>query len=143
MSMEIKVPTREEFESHDGLHYKNLWREVGDHWHCPSCKRSKFQIMRWTKRFPSSPNAFMGWVAPLHKHHDHSAPYMSNCGRFPMTTICDQCNSSDGVVKRKLKLPKNFSFAPHEIGQFVKSTPHGKHKIDYDMANAIYESLNI
>jgi hypothetical protein len=141
--MNIKIPTIEEFESHDGLHYKNLWREVGDHWFCPSCKRSKYQIMRWAKRFPNSPKAFMGWVAPLHKHHDHSAPYMSTNGRFPMTIICDQCNSSDGTAKRKLKLPKNFSFSPEQIGCFVKATPHGKHKIDYEMAMAIYESINI
>ena len=68
---------------------------------------------------------------------------MSNNGRFPMTTICDQCNSSDGAAKRKLKLPKAFSFSPQEIGRFVKATPHGKHEIDYDVAKEIYESLNI
>lgn len=143
MSMKIKVPTLEEFRSHDGLHYKNLWREVGDGWFCLSCKRSKYEIMRWAKRFPNSPNAFWDWVAPLHKHHDHSAPYMSNQGRFPMTTICDQCNSSDGAAKRKLKLPRDFSFSPQEIGCFVKATPHGKHEIDYEMAKAIYVSLHI
>ncbi|MCI5113700.1 MAG: hypothetical protein D3913_10405 [Candidatus Electrothrix sp. LOE1_4_5] len=60
-----------------------------------------------------------------------------------MTTICDQCNASDGAAKRKLKLPKNFSFSPQEIGCFVKATPHGKHKIDYEIAKAIYESINI
>lgn len=141
--MKIKVPTFEEFRSHDGLHYKNLWREVGDDWFCPSCKRSKYEIMRWAMRFPKSPNAFWGWVAPLHKHHDHSVPYMSNQGRFPMTTICDQCNSSDGAAKRKLKLPGDFSFSPQEIGCFVKATPHSKHEIDYEMAKAIYDSLHI
>ena len=143
MPMKIKVPTFEEFRSHDGLHYKNLWKEVGDSWFCPSCKRSKYEIMRWAKRFPGRPNAFWGWVAPLHKHHDHSAPYMSSHGRFPMTTICDQCNASDGTAKRKLKLHKDFSFSPQEIGCFVRATPHGKHEIDYEMAKAIYDSLNI
>ncbi|MBS3799097.1 hypothetical protein [Pseudoalteromonas sp. BDTF-M6] len=141
--MKIKVPTLEEFLSHDGLHYKNLWREVGDSWICPSCKRSKYEVMRWAKRFPNSSNAFWGWVAPLHRHHDHSAPYMSNQGRFPMTAICDQCNSSDGAAKRKLRLPKDFSFSPQEIGCFVNATPHGKHEIDYEMAKAIYDSLHI
>jgi hypothetical protein len=141
--MNIKVPTIEEFKSHDGLHYKNLWREVGENWFCPACKRSKYQIMRWAKRFPNSPNFFWDWVAPLQKHHDHSASYMSNHGRFPMTTICDQCNASDGAVKRKLKLPKDFSFTPQEIGCFVKATPHGKHEIDYEIAKAIYEAINI
>lgn len=136
--MDIRVPTFEQFRSHDGLHYKHLWREVGDNWNCPSCKRSKYEVMRWAKRFPNNPNAFWDWVAPLHRHHDHSAQR-----RFPMTIICDQCNSSDGAVKRKLKLPGGFSFSPQEIGRFVMGTPHGRHKIDYEVAKKIYDLLHI
>lgn len=143
MLMKIKIPTIEDFEGHDGLHYKNLWKEVGNNWFCPSCFRSKYQIMRWAKRFPNSKNAFMGWVAPLHKHHDHSAPYMRTHGRFPMTVICDQCNAADGAAKRVLRLPRNFSFSPSEIRQFVTTTPHGKHKIHFEVAQAIYDKLGI
>lgn len=141
--MELKVPTIEDFKTHSGLHYKNLWKQVTDDWICPSCKRSKYQIMRWAERGNNSPYAFWGWVAPLHMHHDHSAPYRTSQGRFPMTTICDQCNASDGVAKRKLGLPKNFSFSPEEIGLFVKATPHGKHFIYFEIAQLIYESLNV
>lgn len=143
MAKHIKVPTLDDFNSYDGLHCKSLWKSVGDDWQCPSCKRNKFEIMRWTKRFPNKPNAFMGWVAILHRHHDHSQDgflggYTSVLARFPTTVICDQCNSADGHAKKKLGLPKNFSFSPHEIGKFVKATPHTKHEIDYGEAEYIY-----
>lgn len=144
MSMNIKVPTYEDFYSYTGLHCHRLWAEVGDAFICPSCKRNKFQILRWTTRFPNKPNAFKDWVAVLHRHHDHSQGFMSrNSGRFPETVICDQCNSSDGVVKRKLKLPKEFSFSPEEIGCFVKANPHSKHEIDFEIAKAIYAAVKI
>ncbi|WP_345986463.1 hypothetical protein WCX49_04890 [Sulfurimonas sp. HSL-1656] len=143
-NMKLKVPTQEDFENYDGLHCHRLWAMVGDYWICPSCKRNKYQIMRWAKRFPNSPNAFYDWVAILHKHHDHSQGYLSlNNGRFPQTVICDQCNSADGAAKRKLSLPKDFSFSPEEIGRFVKATPHGKHEIDYEIAKAIYDAVHI
>lgn len=141
--MKIKVPTQEEFENYDGLHCHQLWKIVGDHWICPSCRRNKYQIMRWTKRFPNSPNAFYGWVAVLHRHHDHSQGHFTlNNGRFSVTIICDQCNSADGAVKKKLSLPKDFSFSPEEIAYFVVATPHDKHKIDYKIAEAIYAVIN-
>lgn len=137
----VKKPTFEEFLGHDGLHYYQLWKEVGNQWCCPSCKRTKYEIMRWAKRFPNKPNSFWGWVAPLHRHHDHSASFIGSNARFPVTTICDQCNSSDGVAKRRLNLPSNFSFSPEEIAFFVTSTPHGKHKVDFSIALMIYDEL--
>lgn len=138
-----KVPSIEDYQNHTGLHYKNLWKAVDDNWKCPACRRTKFQIMRWTKRFPNTPRAFMDWVAALHRHHDHSVSIFSKQNsRFCETVICDQCNSADGAAKKKLKLPKKFSFSPYEIGQFVITTPHGKHQINYHLAWAIYEQLN-
>lgn len=84
----------------------------------------------------------MDWVAALHNHHDHSADYMDiGTYRFPATLICGQCNSADGTVKRKLKLPKDFSFPPQEMREFIKATPHGKHEIDYERARSIFTIL--
>lgn len=91
----LKIPTLEDFHNHDGLHYKILWKETPSFWEFPGFGRNKYQIMRWTKRFLNSENSFMGWVAALHKHHDHGAP-----ARFERQVVCDQCNSSDGAVKR-------------------------------------------
>ena len=138
----IRVPTYEDYYHHDGLHYRHLWQEIGDTWTCPGCGRTKYQIMRWARRSPKSPNSFMGWVAPLHRHHDHSVGYFERGQpRFPQTTICDQCNASDGAAKRKLKLRSNFSFSPQEIALFVLATPHGKHVINFDVALSIYNGL--
>jgi hypothetical protein len=142
--MNIKIPTLEEFYSYTGLHCHQLWKQVGEHYICPACKRNKFQILRWATRFPNKPAAFKDWVAVLHRHHDHSQGIMrKNQARFPDAIICDQCNSSDGAVKRKLKLHKEFSFSPEELGLFIKATPHGKHEIDYEIARAIYTGLHI
>ena len=142
--MKIRVPTEEEYRLHNGLHYHQLWRLIGDNWLCPGCGRSRYQIMKWTKRAPHSPQAFMGWVAAIHKHHDHSVGFSEQgIPRFPETIICGQCNSSDGVVKRQLNLPSNFSFSPEEIRKFVRSAPHEKHKICFATAASIFNVLAI
>lgn len=137
-----RVPTKEEFAAYNGEHCHILWKGLPAGWRCPGCNRTSLEIMRWTKRQRHGQPAFMGWMAGLHQHHDHAAiPEYSSNGRFKTTTICDQCNSVDGSAKRKLGLPENFSFSPIEIGQFIISTPHGKHKIDFEKARAIYIQL--
>jgi hypothetical protein len=136
------IPTLADFEAYDGAHAAVLWRSVGPEWVCPGCDRSKFQILRWTKRLPKSTNGFMGWIAPLHKHHDHSVGFFErSVRRFTETLMCDQCNSADGHAKRRLKLPENFSFSPNEIRQFVTAAPHERHRIDVQCAIAIYRAL--
>ncbi len=138
----IKVPSADDFQRYDGAHTRNLWHSVGPDWHCPACDRSKFEILRWSRRFPNSPSPIEGWIAPLHGHHDHGqGMFFSDRGRFPRTVICDQCNSVDGQAKRGCGLPKDFSFAPSEIKQFIHATPHGRHTIDFKMARSIYERL--
>jgi hypothetical protein len=141
--MKVKIPTHEDYRSHTGLHYRNLWASIDDGWICPACGRNKFQIMKWTLRFPASPHKFMDWVAALHKHHDHSvAPFENGQHRFSETLICGQCNAADGSAKRKLGLPSNFSFSPQEMRTFIQATPHGKHTINFDLASKIYQSLS-
>ena len=137
-----RIPTTEEFQKYTGAHCHRLWAEVGDHWICPGCRRNKFQILRWTTRFPNSPSKFQDWHAGLHKHHDHSVPFMSQKKpRFEQTIICDQCNSSDGAAKRKLSLPKDFSFSPFEIMCFVEPKPHGRHVINHEAARQLFQSI--
>jgi hypothetical protein len=133
---EMLIPTQEEIFKFDGAHCKKLYASIGADWRCPGCYRTKYQLMRWTKRFQGSPNAFMGWVVGLHKHHDHG----SWPGRFAETLVCEQCNSADATAKRVLGLPRDFSFAPSEIRQFVLGIPHGWHLIQYHVAAALYEN---
>jgi hypothetical protein len=81
-------------------------------------------------------------MAGLHRHHDHSSGLLfSDTYRFNECIVCDQCNASDGVAKRMLKLPDNFSFSVYEISQFVIAAPHKKHKVKCDVAEKIYEDL--
>src|SRR5690606_14847086 len=90
----------------------------------------------------NSAKAHMGWVAALHRHHDHSArQWGARRPRFDECVICDQCNAADGAAKRKLKLSASFSFSPCEISLFIRATPHGRHVIDFVMAQAVYLTL--
>jgi hypothetical protein len=137
-----RIPTLAEFQAYKGAHGPHIWTEVGEHWMCPSCCRSKFQILRWTTRFPRSPKKFSDWMAVLHRHHDHSVDAWREAPRFEQTIICDQCNAADGTAKRELDLPEKFSFSPLEISRFVVSFPHDKHKINLQAAKSIYEAVS-
>jgi hypothetical protein len=144
-----KIPTDAEFRSFDGAQCSRLWRRCGSDWRCPACGRSKFEIIRWTRRAarpPERPIAFFGWWAGLYVHHDHSADiggfYRPLSARFEETVICDQCNAADGLVKRILKLPSSFSFSAAEIKQFVTPTPHASHQIDVDRAYRLFREVH-
>jgi rubredoxin len=145
----VKVPTPEEYSTYDGAHCFRLWASLSETWHCPACGRSKFEILRWTTRYRRTRDGgrepYKGWMAGLHGHHDHSVgPVDSESrGRFPVTVICDQCNSADGRAKRILEIRDDFSFSPEEIRQFVVPTPHGRHRLDLDEASRIYRALRV
>lgn len=135
-----KIPTIEVYLAYNGAHCHYLWNHVSESWRCPGCGRSKFQIMRWTKRFVKNGvrcKPYRDWIAILHGHHDHG-----NNSRFDKVLLCGQCNSADAAVKKKLNLNDCFSFSPLEIREFVKATPHGMHKIDYVKARQVYERVN-
>lgn len=145
-----RVPTPEEFLAFDGAHCKQLYRRLDASWCCPSCRRSKFELLRWTLLFPHTLTPYEGWAMGLHAHHDHRADSVWINGqlqrsswppRFPETVICEQCNAADASAKRKLKLPKSFSYSPVEIGSFVTATPHGWHLLNYQLAQRIFESI--
>jgi len=140
-----KIPTDEEYNSYNGEYCFRLWAALNEQWRCPGCNRSKREILRWTKRYLQPQKGihkpYFGWMAGLHTHHDHSAPFLSGNGRFPDTVICDHCNSADGVVKRKLQLPDNFSFSPSEIKEFITAKAYDSHKVDFEKAKGIYEHL--
>lgn len=144
----LRIPTMADFTAFDGAHCRDIYRSLQPGWTCPGCGRSTFEILRWTLRFPRTTHAFEGWVGGYHKHHDHSVddfrygrtstPMLS---RFETTIICEQCNSADGMAKRKLGLRKDFSFAPCEIRRFVTAKAHGFHHVDYEVALAIYAQV--
>ena len=140
--MNRKIPTEQDYKNYKGAHTPILWNQLNESWICPSCKRTKFQILRWSKRYTNKSNngvylsSYMGFIAPLHKHHDHSEHK-----RFNEIIICDQCNSADGIAKKYLKIQSQFSFSPREISQFIIATPHNKHKIIFEKAKLIYQNI--
>jgi hypothetical protein len=95
--------------------------------------------MRWTLRRTGRDQVFMGWMAGLARHHDHSAPLGALFPSFPETVICDQCNAADGRAKRMLGLPADWSFAPDDIYHFITASPHGPHRLDLKKARAMYD----
>jgi hypothetical protein len=135
-----KIPTDAEIEAFDGVHCKSTYREaVARNWRCPSCKRSAQELIRWSEiRGPGMRVRYgdeygMGWTISMAKHHCHAGH------RFPDTLICGECNAADGVAKRELGLPRDWSFSPEEIAEFVSVVPHsGKTEINYAKAYAIY-----
>jgi hypothetical protein len=145
-----RIPTFDDYRAFDGAHCAAIWERLSDSWRCPCCDRTKFEVMRWTKRKPPGHTvSFMGWLAAFHTHHDHGSDpygfdfdgtlYSQGLARFAPVVICDHCNAADGAAKRKLVLPRAWSFSPMEIGEFVIATPHASHVIDYVKAGEIYE----
>jgi hypothetical protein len=146
----LRVPTIDDYRAFDGAHAPQKWNGHTDEWRCPACQRTKFELLRWTKRTPSTaPAPFESWLAVLVEHHDHGSDrfgydehgmsFPKGPERFAPSIICDQCNAADGLAKRRHKLPESWSFSPEEIGEFVTATPHARHVIDYPHALKIYE----
>lgn len=143
----IKTPTHEDYNSYSGAHCHKLWAEHSDTWECPSCSRTKFQLMRWATRYSQTAEGgwvpYKEWMAGLHMHHDHSQGLLSSSqARFEAVVVCDQCHAADGVVKKKLSLPKNFSFSPSEIKLFVTAAAHTKHTINFEIAQILYARIS-
>lgn len=140
-----RIPSPSELAAFNGMHCSAIYHEaLANAWRCPSCRRSVHELVRWTEiRGPSWRERYadefgMGFTITLTHHHCHGESWPA---RFPRTLICGDCNSADGAAKRKLGLPKDWSFTPQELARFVKVLPHsGRTEIDYGVANGIYES---
>jgi hypothetical protein len=135
-----RVPSPADIRNFDGLHCSSVYRRaVADRWRCPSCARTATELIRWSEvRGPIFRERYadeygMGFTISFANHHCHGD------GRFETILICGDCNAADGAVKRKLKLPKTWSFAADEIKQFIQVGPHsGRTTIDYDKAHEIW-----
>jgi hypothetical protein len=134
-----RIPTQADYEEFDGGHCHQLWKATPEDWRCPGCGRSKFELLRWTKRTPASLAAdrtpYWAWLAILQRHHDHALGAFDHGDlllpqRFAETVICGQCNGADGIAKRLLRLPFDWSFSPAEIAQFITAQPHARHRVD-------------
>jgi hypothetical protein len=141
---ELRVPTLDDLAAYDGAHTFKLWRSLPSDWLCPSCKRTRYQLLTWTKALTPSTRRLRGevnWLAAIHGHHDHGS-HGGRQRRFPFTLICQECNATDGKAKRMLGLPPDFSFSPEELGMFVVGRPHAGVTADFTIARQIYDRLS-
>ncbi len=136
----LPIPSVADFHAYKGGHTPLKWAEVGPYWHCPSCLRSKYEQLTWTQRKkegrPVVPTLFF-WLAPITEHHDHGADFGRGFPRFLPTYICADCNLAEGFVKRKLRLPPNFSFSVSEMRLFITGHPHRRVTEDLNVASQI------
>lgn len=88
-------------------------------WICPACGRS---IAACTYTRAGKP------YFKTCQHHDHGADY-GRPTRFAPAPICKACNDFDGMLKKVMGLPVDFSYAPEELRQIIThAVPHtGRH----------------
>ncbi|OJF89621.1 hypothetical protein [Pararhizobium antarcticum] len=144
----------------DGLELNSNWALERQHWTCPGCQRSKFDVFR------KSSNGIL--LAKLELHHDHMSEeakqrpakvagpeWRAALGeggsrvmdtiralvvRFDTALVCSECNAADGKAKTSVGTDPRFTFVATEIRQFVKATPHRDHEIDIEAARAVWEA---
>ncbi|WP_139112365.1 hypothetical protein [Acidithiobacillus thiooxidans] len=78
-------------------------------WLCPACGRS---IAACTYTRAGKP------YFKTCQHHDHGTDY-GRPARFVPTIICKACNDFDGMLKKVMGLPIDFSYSPAEIRQII------------------------
>jgi rubredoxin len=120
--------------------------EVPPDWYCPCCGRDKRQIARLDKN--------QNIYCSLHLHHDHFGDEVINripdgffvpnfresfC-RFSDVLVCSDCNIAEPRAKALVGAPTYFSFAPYEIGYFIKVRPNAPHAVDDVKARECYEA---
>jgi hypothetical protein len=102
-------------------------------------------LLTWTKSLTDSAKRAFGdyhWLASIHGHHDHRSENGAYPPRFARAYVCGDCNSADGAVKRRFKLPTDFSFSPEELSKFVIGYPHVGVEIDFEAAKKLYDLVS-
>lgn len=52
------IPTAEDFHAYKGAHTHKLWRSLPLDWSCPSCKRSRYELLTWREHGRSRLDSF-------------------------------------------------------------------------------------
>ena len=138
------------------------WVVVDQSWRCPSCARSKPEIARL------SPKGFI--LCKLVVHHDHMGDALRShfaaaieaasgvdgntamsrqidfvsgaFAAFEPTRVCEDCNNADVSAKRAVGAPREFSFSPHQISEFISPSPNSPHTIDNVLAAAVWSRVS-
>jgi rubredoxin len=145
-----------------GLDLNENWALCPPYWSCPTCRRSKDNIFRLSKRGIL--------LAKLELHHDHlrdgvyhraqelfgtewreTVPKTSIgildqirdiTSRFDQCLLCSECNAADGKVKTRFRseIDFRFTFTAVEIGAFVRARATQDHDIDYAKAFELWQA---
>ena len=97
-------------------------------WLCPACGRSTANCTYTRAGKPYFKTC---------QHHDHGADY-GRPARFAPAPICKACNDFDGMLKKIMGLPVDFSYASEELRQIIThAVPHTGRHLYYSPAVAV------
>jgi hypothetical protein len=140
----ILIPTAEDLSAYTGAHTPKLWRSLPLDWVCPSCRRSRYELLTWTRTRTDSARRLHGeyhWLVAIHPHHDHRSDDGRHVSRFPRTPICGDCNTAEGRTVKRMGLTGKFSFSPEELSRFISGRPHAGVVADFVLAKAVYDEI--
>lgn len=141
-----------------GVHMNIHWALRSFDWKCPSCNRSKSEIVR--------PNKHGDLSCQLHEHHDHTpdiakelftdasinkvfvvadktserfvAKISNAFESYSPTVVCPDCNSADTYAKKAASTHKWFSFSPKDIEEMIEVSANREHTVNIDKATEIW-----
>lgn len=142
-----------------GVDFNRWWVFTATDWACPACNRVKADIVRLNQH---------GYVmGHLHEHHDHMVDFLEReftrvsesrdvvvadevakkfvdrtayaLSAYDNTIVCSDCNYADGSAKRLIGAPKEFSFSPSEISQFVVPRANAEHELDHAAVQRVWQ----
>jgi len=144
----------------DGVDMTSAWSFTPMDWLCPSCGRTKSDIVRL--------NSKRQLMCRLVEHHDHMKDLVERefklackaqdvvladerakrfadrasqmVSAYDNAIVCDDCNGADAMAKSTAQTHRSFSYSPQEIRQFVRPQPNQPHEIDGDEAKRIWEN---
>lgn len=134
------------------------WVKTPQNWICPACGRGKIDLARL--------NTKAEIMCHLVEHHDHMKDLLKRrfqeisvnrkevvadelaekfakrsatmVSAYENTIICVDCNNADAQAKKAAKTKSDFSFSPNELLRIIKSESNRPHKIDVDVAKAVW-----
>lgn len=133
-----KKPSRGDIEHVAKVTSRKKWDSVPADWHCPSCKRSKEQIVRPTHQ--------SAWALPISSKYYRDT--RSDCG-YSTQVACDDCgHAAINIVKEAVAIAEVGveTYSRHigldELAKIVIPRAHGHHRFANDKANALVNEIS-
>lgn len=133
----VRTPTAGQIEHVAKVTSYKRWQMVSDSWQCPSCNRSKEQIVRPTNQST--------WALPItsKSYRDTSAKY-----GYSTLFVCDDCGSAAvNLVKEAEAIAGTEVHAysrqieVEELAKVILPRPHAAHRIDDREADSLVDTI--